>query len=438
MARKVFISILGTGYYQKTKYYYNDKDNYIETHFVQEATLNLVNTKWNRGDKAFIFLTKRARVDNWESPAQVNNFFVKKGDSKAYIGLKETLLRNDFLLEIVDDDSINIPDGNNEKEIWEIFEKVFNVLKDNDEVYFDITHAFRSIPMLVMVLINYSKFLKNITVKSITYGNWEGKDENNNSPIINLTAFSELQDWTSAANDFVNFGNVEKLSKLAKNDISPLARQFKGENDTVNSLIKISKFLPQFIDNILTCRGKSITKNMEGKLINKELNNIKENLISPLTPILNKIENKLFPFDNNDNLINGFNAVSWCIDNNLIQQGFTILQENIISLVCEDVDIDKADKKTRNIVSSCFTIKENEITKEEWKGDANSYPEITELILEKSKIIEILKSDYISLTNIRNDINHFGYSDNTMKPEKLKKALFDYHCKILKKLKLII
>ena len=134
--------------------------------------------------------------------------------------------------------------------------------------------------------------------------------------------------------------------------------------------------------------------------------------------------------------MNGFNAVSWCIDNNLIQQGYTILQENIISLVCEEVKIEKEDKKNRNIVSSCFTIKKNEIEKEEWSGDASTFSETTELILEKSKIIEILKSDYYNLSNIRNDINHFGYSENTMKPEKLKKSLYNYHCGIIKKLNL--
>ena len=33
-------------------------------------------------------------------------------------------------------------------------------MQDGDELYFDLTHGFRYLPMLVMVLINYSKFLK--------------------------------------------------------------------------------------------------------------------------------------------------------------------------------------------------------------------------------------------------------------------------------------
>ena len=440
MARKVFISVLGTNSYLEAIYYFGDKPqgNENPTHFVQEATMSYLCREWQKSDAAYIFVTKEAKQKNWDNPAQK-----EKKKEEQYDGLSKIVEEQSFAFKT---EPVEIPEGLSENEIWQIFDTVFGKLQEGDELYFDITHSFRSIPMLVMVLINYAKFLKNVKVNKIFYGAFEKLGptsevkkmpiEQRYAPVLDITSFSELQDWTSAANDFVSFGNVDKLSKLAKIDISPLARQFKGKNKTVNSLTRISSLLPNFINNILTCRGKNITKNKEGELINNELNNIKENLISPLTPILDKIENKLFPFDKNDNLMNGFNAVSWCIDNNLIQQGYTILQENIISLVCEEVKIEKEDKKNRNIVSSCFTIKKNEIEKEEWSGDASTFSETTELILEKSKIIEILKSDYYNLSNIRNDINHFGYSENTMKPEKLKKSLYNYHCGIIKKLNL--
>ncbi|MEA3505330.1 MAG: TM1812 family CRISPR-associated protein, partial [Bacteroidota bacterium] len=171
MARKVFISVLGTGYYSKTKYYCENKDENVETHFIQEAMLKFYSNEFKKNDKAYLFLTRKARNDNWESPAQKNNKFVIEGKSDSYQGLEETLKGFDF--DVISKD---IPDGNNEEEIWEIFQKVFDVLELEDEVYFDITHAFRSIPMLIMVLINYAKFLKKINVKSITYGNWEGRD----------------------------------------------------------------------------------------------------------------------------------------------------------------------------------------------------------------------------------------------------------------------
>jgi len=433
MARKVFISILGVSYYNKTKYYLNEKAEHIETRFIQHASLKLLAKNWDNNDKAIFFLTEQAKSFNWNNPAQTENYLVKIGERDTYKGLSE-IINNEkfpFAYEIVD-----IKNGNNEEEIWNIFEAVYNVLEEDDEVYFDITHAFRSIPMLVMVLINYAKFLKNIKVKSITYGNWEGRDKDNYAPIINLTSFSELQDWTSAANDFVNFGNADKLSTLANSEIAPLAKKYKGNNETVNNLKQISKLLPVFIDNILTCRGKEITNNKEGKNLFEKLNSLKENIILPLSPILDKVKDTIKPFHKEDDLINGFNAVKWCINNNLIQQGFTILQENIISSVCEEVQLDKNIKKNRNIVSSCFIICYNNINEDEWKGDAALHKEKTNEILRKSRIVKELSTEFYNLTTVRNDINHYGYSENTMQPNKLKEKLREYFENISKKLKI--
>jgi CRISPR-associated Csx2 family protein len=426
MARKIFISILGTGYYQKTRYYLNNKDNSIETRFIQEATLKL-----NNVDKAFLFLTQKARKDNWESPAQISNKFVREHKSDAYDGLEKVLARNNFSFEIISKD---IPDGNNEDEIWKIFENVFSIINEKDEVYFDITHAFRSIPMLVMVLINYSKFLKKVSVKSITYGNWENANEDNFSPIIDLTAFSELQDWTNAANDFVSFGNADKLLELTKKGIKPFAKEFKGSNETINSLNKLTSKLSEFISNIYACRGKNIIKNNEGHTINKSLNHISEDFISPLSPLLKTIEEKVYPFSEQDNLKNGFQAVRWCIDNNLIQQGFTILQENMISLLLDEVKMDVNSIENRNIASSCFKIKMDDTKQSEWRGDAAKYPLKTHKLIEQSTMLSVLCKDFNSITQIRNDMNHAGYRNNPATSKKLNAFLEDNYCNIMSKI----
>lgn len=50
---------------------------------------------------------------------------------------------------------VDIVDGKDEDEMWKIFNALFNELRDGDELYFDLTHSFRYIPMLVLVLGNY-------------------------------------------------------------------------------------------------------------------------------------------------------------------------------------------------------------------------------------------------------------------------------------------
>ena len=426
MARKVFISILGTGYYEPTKYFFDKiSENAIKTRFIQETTIKKNCCDWVEKDKIFIFLTELARTTNWESPAQ------KKNKKESYAGLNEVLKKLELKAELIDKD---IPDGKDEKEIWEIFQIIFNQLKENDKVYFDITHAFRSLPMLLMVLINYSKFLKNIEVKSITYGNHQA-EKDGYSPIINLTAFSQLQDWTSAADEFINFGSVDKLVDLSFAKINPILKESKGKNESAYTLKKLNKKLPSFVKNIQTSRGMNIILNNEGSEINKIFFEFKQDNIKPLSPILEKISEVVLPFNEADNIKNGFFSVSWCINNGLIQQGITLLKESITTLICDELNLDYKEEKNRNIVDSSFTIVMENIDEEDWKGDAGENKDITKIVIKKSKYLLLLNKEFNIISSIRNDINHAGFKDNSInKPDKFEYKLNEILCDVLKKL----
>ncbi|MEA3448141.1 MAG: TIGR02221 family CRISPR-associated protein, partial [Bacteroidota bacterium] len=279
MARKVFLSILGKGYYKPTKYYFDgEKSNAIETNFIQEASLR--HYPQDNFDKIYIFLTKDARTFNWENPAWRKVFQNSKFNSKPeYEGLSKKL--EDFK----NIETIDIDDGNNESEIWSIFETIFKELNEGDQLYFDITHGFRTLPMLLMVLINYSKFLKNIEVEKITYGNWEARDEKNNfAPVIDVTSFSKIQDWTNAASEFINGGSAEQFVKLSKQNIAPVMRETKGQDLFAKNLNFITNELPGFILNIQTNRGNEIVSNKKGKKINDAISKIESDTFTPITP----------------------------------------------------------------------------------------------------------------------------------------------------------
>ena len=58
------------------------------------------------------------------------------------------------VLEALDDDriqSIPIPIGKNEEELWELFNIFTQQAEQDDTLIFDITHALRSIPFLVFL-----------------------------------------------------------------------------------------------------------------------------------------------------------------------------------------------------------------------------------------------------------------------------------------------
>lgn len=399
MARKVFISILGIGYYHKTNYYTDNKDNSITTRFVQEAALKLLADDFTENDTAFIFLTEKAESQNWNSPAQSQHKGVIAGNMQTYTGLNEILSNQNFKFPIK---SVAIANGDNEAEIWSIFQSVFESLQDGDELYFDITHAFRSIPMLVMVLINYAKFLKNITVKSITYGNWESRDKDNFSPIVDVTSFSLLQDWTNAADIFVNFGNASRINDLTKET---------NLNQTAKKMQKIMRFFS-------TVRGLKIIKGQEISKLKAEIKKIKEVIEkdssnAPLIPLIQHLEKALIKFKQNK-IINGFHAVKLCIDNELIQQSYTLLQEMILSYILEREEKKHDKKMYRNILSACLQVDRDEYTSRVISTkDKDKEQSLLDLFY-NSFTVEAFKDIYNCLTDPRNDLNHAGIKGNSL------------------------
>jgi CRISPR-associated protein, TM1812 family len=251
---------------------------------------------------------------------------------------------------------LNIPDGKNEDEMWEIFNIVFDFLKNNDELYFDLTHSFRYLPMLILVLGNYSNFLKQTVIKHISYGNYEARTSSNLAPIVNLLPLAALQDWTFAAGQFLESGNIDKLKLLSEQKFKPILKETQGKDDNARNLREYISNLSSVVDDFNTCRGINILKSESLKKFAEIQKNITKTIIPPLNPILKKIEESLSVFDKKCNVENGFYAAKWCLNNNLYQQATTILNENIVSFICEKEKLNWETRNNREIVSRALNI----------------------------------------------------------------------------------
>ena len=63
--RKVFLSVLGTGFYYKCSYYTGDFKS-ATTRFIQRASLEYYGAKeWRSTDLVCFFLTEKAKRENW-------------------------------------------------------------------------------------------------------------------------------------------------------------------------------------------------------------------------------------------------------------------------------------------------------------------------------------------------------------------------------------
>lgn len=88
------------------------------------------------------------------------------------------------------------------------------------EIIFDITYAFRSIPIYVMMLVRYFDFLKSQNIEfRAYYGAFEAKNrEKNTTPLIDLSIVPIMTDWINAIHDFIEFGSVKTLIKCLEKE----------------------------------------------------------------------------------------------------------------------------------------------------------------------------------------------------------------------------
>jgi len=400
MSRNVFISFLGTNNYVETIYMFPDKSLSEPVRFIQEALILKHCQNWSSKDKIFIFCTKGSLKANWEDDGQRTELAIEK------VGLKRRLQENFHLNSIVE--MVPIDEGFSEEEVWKIFDVVYEKLQPEDEIYFDVTHAFRSIPLFSSVLFDYSKFMKRTNVVSILYGAFEKLGAgyevrkmdvvNRVAPILDLTNIIKLQEFTDMANAMLMYGRVNELSML-----------FKSEKD--QQLKKIGKSLGDFDEYLKTNRLNEIKS---GKWLCDFYNCLKSlkksNIPTPIKTIVYRLENEFSSFVPECSNLNIESAIKWTAKYDMILQSYTLGQEYMISLLSEklkEYNFYQADKekKFRIYVGALFAISDNDVASGSIVGTLSDNIDLTKKLLDIDWIKKI-RPLYGKFSDYRNIVNH--------------------------------
>ena len=421
----MFISLLGTSNYS-TCTYFDEKTGleYPDARFIQATTLELLQAQepWSANDAAYIFLTPRARVANWQE-----NPIDTEGNKKPYKGLKQVLAEKKWPLQVYD---VDIPEEGNEAALWEVFSTIYERLQDRDELYLDITHGFRYLPMLLPVISNYAKVLKHTRVVHISYGNFIAPSEK--KPIVDLMPLVELQAWTFAAAEFLQNGRSTGIKELTDNKLSPILKETKGKNQSAQSLRNFAKKLEEASQCLTTIRGYTI---IEGKVfgeLSKVAQSLDAKLIAPMGPLIKEINKSFAGFSQTTDIDNGFRAARWCREKQLYQQSISILQETLKAYVAQKASFPYDSEECQEMVGKAYHIAIKEKEKDEDLWDLGSGAE--EILNRRKAIvkaylrlpfIEETKGLYDEIGQLRNDYNHAGFRDNPQKSTNIPKAIQD-------------
>lgn len=412
MSRKVYISVLGTSFYETVTYAGTSRST--ETRFVQEATLRDISADgWSADDAVYILLTEKARNCNWNITERI-----KSDKREPYSGLELALEQMNLRCTVKD---ISIKDGKDESEIWDIFNVIYALIKDGDELYFDLTHCFRSLPMLLLVLGNYAKFLKNTKIMYMSYGNYEARI-NGIAPIINLLPLTSLQDWTFAAGQFIQSGNTDFIVDLGRSKCSEIKSRLR-QNDTESFGIKnYLAALKSISDDLLFCRGINLIDAVGIADMRVRQRDVKSETIPAFTPLISKITDSFSAFDENRNFANTYAAAKWCYEKHFYQQAVTFLREGVVSIICERYELDEKKESDRKLVDDAFFDSDRNKTNER-EQNADSAEIFRKLLTDPVFQDEELVNIFNNFKNIRNDLNHSGMRRNACTVNSLKSAI---------------
>ncbi len=125
---------------------------------------------------------------------------------------------------VADVQAVPIPDGRDADELWRLFDCVIENIDEDEEVVFDITHAFRSLPFLSFLAAAYVRIVKRARLKGVYYANlMAASGDPSRVPVVDLTEFVSLLDWMIAADLFNRRGDGSRLADLMRRGLPNLA-----------------------------------------------------------------------------------------------------------------------------------------------------------------------------------------------------------------------
>jgi CRISPR-associated Csx2 family protein len=181
------ITFIGTGNYQETQIEFAGK------HFKTALFPAILPQFFPQLQQIIVFVTSKAK--------QHDNFTLA---AKELGGLMR---------------AVDIPDGHSEEELWKIFDAMIENVQPGDELVFDITHSFRSLPFITFLVAAFLRIAREVTVNHVLYGAFEARNEQTGiSPVFDLSPFIQLLDWTVATQQFLETGNAQNIAKFLERE----------------------------------------------------------------------------------------------------------------------------------------------------------------------------------------------------------------------------
>jgi CRISPR-associated DxTHG motif protein len=278
-------------------------------------------------DACYILVTdgdSGSRRKNW-----LDNGHPDKPDRN--IGLKRALEDSAF----TNVEALDVSIGENEDEMWEIFNKVAELVPEKADIYVDLTHGFRTLPMLVLLALEYVEKVKGARIVELTYGA-NKPDATGLAPTWNLEPFLVIRKWADAVESFLAYGDTRPLAECSRKPARELKKQLR--QSMPEELYRLHGALQVFGEAIQKCHSPGIleaAKSLREILAKASDQSKNHGPLQPLSFLLHKVESKLKYFPLSADAPTGelraqWAAAEWCCQHGLAIQCLTFLREGFV------------------------------------------------------------------------------------------------------------
>lgn len=339
----ILVSFIGTGPlngsrdYKKAKYFFKDENKIHESSFIASAlgefldidTYYLFGTMKSAWEAVYLNYAKEDKDDDYAF-----KLYKSASDSNCHSGLDNSLFKN--IERLLGNNSKIIPiyygiDERQIKDNFEIFSNAFTDLRDGDNVFLDITHSFRSLPLFATTAISFIQDVatKKIALKGIYYGMLEATNEfDGKTPIIDLSYIIKLQEWIKGAYSFSAFGKGGKISELMKEE----------DENSANKIQDFSNMLAWNYIHELKSQINVLTS-LNSKEYSYPAKLIVPIVFSDFTKRFNNCK-KQSEYQ--------FELSKWQFEKKMYALSCLCLIESIITFVCENENLDDKNKDNRD------------------------------------------------------------------------------------------
>lgn len=390
------ISFLGFANYQETTYINPHSGKGFATRFFQEALV-----EFYKPETLYVLLTKTVETA------------IPRGATETNWNVLQRLLADKVNLQPI----YNVPEENNTDDIWKLFEILTNCLQPNDRVVFDITHGFRSLPVLALIAVSYLRVVRNVKIEGLVYGAWEARNkETNESPTFDLMPIVSLLEWTTSTDQFIKTGNGQALASLLHNSNPKTEHLANSINDIAQGLrllrpmdvMREAALLPNHIAEATPIVSQSIPPfatllgRVEKDYSNFGLINPDEYVLSAKASLLRQLE-----------------MIEWYTEKGQTVQALSLAREWLPSLLCYHFQLDPLDKKIREDMELLLSGGK---TPPDAQGNKRESPRLEQYKSsipkkKRKQLNNLWGGQNFNLSNLRNDVLHSGFRKNPKNAE---------------------